>query len=504
MRQYVVAWLTPWIGRDAAAILAPTWFTMAGLAGLVVSVMIVRAARRGGDDVAAAVRATLIAYVAALLGGMAIPLVADMLAHLVRGGGLRVRWAGMVSYCGFLAGLTAAALVLRQSSLSLARFGDLAAAPLGVGIAITRLGCFVAGCDYGQVSAVPWALRFPSGSPAWSAHVHAGLMPATRDASLPVHPTQLYEAALGLLIFAIACGLARVAWARRQHGRVFWSVAAVYGAGRLLIEMVRGDVSRGLVGALSSAQIFALLLAAVAMAVLWRMRRAPAAALAAALLVSVLRPVPARADDQGAAAAPAPRKQVEVGLLLGTALPLNRRAGQVPQLGGGSLSGSLEISPGIDVGLDLDSMANNVATHVSLAAFAGVHRAVTPKLTLGVRGGFGGTLVDFTEESFVDVLATDVRVEATAAWALSDQWQVLVRPLSIDLVNAAALGGPIVTYQFRVGVSYRFGVGSRAPAPAPAPAAPAAPAQPATPAPAPETPPAAPDAPQDPYEATGD
>ncbi len=506
MRHHIVAWLTPWIGQDAAGILAPTWFTMAGLAGLVVSVMVVRAARRNGDDVSVAARAILIAYVAAILGGMVIPLVADMLMHLLRGGGLRVRWAGMVSYCGFLAGLAAAALVLRRSSLSLARFGDLAAAPLGLGIAVTRLGCFLAGCDYGQVSAVPWALRFPSGSPAWSAHVHAGLVPATRDASLPVHPTQLYEAFLGVLIFALACGLARVPWARRSHGRVFWSVAAVYGAGRLLIEMLRGDVSRGLVGVLSTGQIFALLLAAVAVVALWRVRRAPAAALAAVLVVSVTMPVaPAHADTEEAAAAPAPRKQAEVGLLLGTSLPLNRRSGQVPQLSGGSLTGSLEISPGIDVGLDLDSMASNVATHISLAAFAGTHRAVTPKLTLGVRGGFGGTLVDFADQSFVDVLAVDVCVEATAAWALSDRWQVLVRPLSIDFINAAALGGPIVTYQFHAGVSYRFGVGRRASASAPAqpaaPAQPEAPAQPATPAP---EAPAAPETPQDPYATPGD
>jgi prolipoprotein diacylglyceryltransferase len=511
VRQYVVAWLSSWIGPNAAAILAPTWFTMTGLAGLVVSVLVVRAARRNGDDVAVAVRAVLIAYVAAILGGIVIPMVADMLMRLVRGGGLRVRWAGMVSYCGFLAGLAAAALVLRRSSLSLARFGDLVAAPLGLGIAVTRLGCFVAGCDYGQVSAVPWALRFPSGSPAWSAHVHNGLMPATRDASLPVHPTQLYEAFLGVLIFVIACGLARVPWARRQQGRVFWSVAAVYGAGRLLIEMVRGDVSRGLVGALSSAQIFALLLAAVAVVALWRVRRvgrAPAAALAAVLAVSVLIPAPAAHADTGeAAAAPAPRKQVEVGLLLGTALPVNRRSSQVPQLGGGALSGSLEISPDIDVGLDLDSMANSVATHVTVATFAGMRRKVNPKLTLGVRGGFGFTLVDFTDQSFADALALNVRVEGTAAWALSDKWQLLVRPLSIDFINATELGGPIVTYQFRVGVSYRFGVGRQAPAPAAAPAPAPAPAAPATPAPAtPATPEAPPEAetPQDPYATPGD
>lgn len=47
--------------------------------------------------------------------------------------------------------------------------------------------------------------------------------------------------------------------------------------------------------------------------------------------------------------------------------------------------------------------------------------------------------------------------------------------LSLDLVNAAALGGPIVTYQFRAGVAFHFGVDRQAQPPAPAQAPPAEP-----------------------------
>ena len=494
MRRHLVDWLAPWIGHDAAAIVAPTWFTFAGLAGLVLSIMVARAARRQGDDVAVAARAILAAYVAAILGGITIPLVADALMHWVRSGGLRVRWAGMTSYCGFGAGLAVAWLVLRRSrTLSPARFGDLAAAPLGLAIAITRTGCFVAGCDYGQVSAAGWALRFPAGSPAWSAHVDAGLVPATRDASLPVHPTQLYEALLGVLIFVIARRLARQPWAQRGRGLVFWAVAAIYGAGRLVIEMFRGDVSRGLVGDFSTGQIFALLLIAVSLATLWRGRSARPAALATALAALLAIQAPAAHADDGA---PAPRVRVEAGALLGTALPLNRRSSQVPQLGGGSLTGSVALGPGFDLGLDFDSMANEVATHLSLGVFAGSRRAIRRKLAVGVRGGIGGTLVGFTDPSFRDVLALSLRAEATAEWLLSDRWRILVRPVSLDLVNSAALGGPILTYQFRVGVAFHFGVGRKA-----QPAAPAqpAPAQPAPAQPAASPPAAEPAAPIDPY-----
>jgi hypothetical protein len=107
-------------------------------------------------------------------------------------------------------------------------------------------------------------------------------------------------------------------------------------------------------------------------------------------------------------------------------------------------------------------MANQVATHISLGVFAGSHRPVRHDLWLGVRGGLGGTLVGFANPSFQDVLALNLRVEAQLEWALSQRWRVLVRPVTLDFLNAAELGGPILTYQFRVGVAFHFGIGSQA------------------------------------------
>lgn len=56
---------------------------------------------------------------------------------------------------------------------------------LAFGHLIGRIGCFLVGDDYGTPSNLPWSVAFPEGLP-----------PTT----LPVHPTQLYEAlGLGLL-----------------------------------------------------------------------------------------------------------------------------------------------------------------------------------------------------------------------------------------------------------------------------------------------------------------
>ena len=55
---------------------------------------------------------------------------------------------------------------------------------LAFGHLIGRIGCFLVGDDYGRPSTLPWAVAFPEGLP-----------PTT----IPVHPTQLYEA-IGLAL----------------------------------------------------------------------------------------------------------------------------------------------------------------------------------------------------------------------------------------------------------------------------------------------------------------
>src|SRR5690606_6943173 len=100
--------------------------------------------------------------------------------------------------------------------------------------------------------------------------------------SLPVHPTQLYEALVALLLCAIAVVVGRTAWARARDGRLFEVVIAGYALSRLAVENLRGDAGRGLWGAWSSAQLVAVaVLAAMAVLAVWRRRQAAGAAGAA-------------------------------------------------------------------------------------------------------------------------------------------------------------------------------------------------------------------------------
>ncbi|HEX4416761.1 MAG TPA: prolipoprotein diacylglyceryl transferase family protein, partial [Kofleriaceae bacterium] len=565
MRPHVVSWLEGFLPGNVAALIAPTWFTCVGLAGVVTLFLMLAIARRHRIDPGVVASIVLWCYVAAVAAGILVPMTLDALEQLVTRGHVQWRWAGMTSFWGYLAGLGAVAAVCRTHRVPLARLGDLAAAPLGVALLFSRLGCFVAGCDYGKVTSVPWAVRFPAGSPAWHDHVDAGLVPASRAASLPVHPTELYEAALGVAIAVISLGVARSAWGRRGQGRVFLTAAATYAVGRIVVEAFRGDAGRGIYLGLSSGQIFSLLvLGAIGLGAAVRRARIATAVATATLVLALLDPHPAgaqapahqpaarpagaqpagspadrpfgpalppapapeqtaparsatvaptAASTDGSAPSDAQRSTVHVGGLLGFSAPINRRSDQVDSLAGGTLSVGLTLRE-LGLWLDLDSFANRDASHGSVLLSGSMMTTVANGLHIGGRFGFGATLVNFKDPVFRDVTGTAVRIEATAEYDLSRSWAVWVRPLSFDVLTNAALGGPITTWQIRVGLGYRFAVGhdgasSSSPSPAspaaPGPGAPAAPGPGGSPYPTPSPYPApspyAPGAPNQPYPA---
>lgn len=274
MRPYVLHWLEHHVGTGVANVLTPSWFTCIGLAGLVALVLMLVLARGAGISAATITSVVLAGYVAAIAGGIVVPMVIHAVEDYAATGQFRPRWSGMTSFWGYLTGAAAVAIACERQRLPVTRVADLAVMPLGAALVLARMGCFVAGCDYGKVSSLPWAVRFPAGSPAWRDHVHAGLVPASRAQSLPVHPTELYEAMLGVVIIAFALVARR---RKLEAGWTFAIAAAIYASGRLLIETVRGDAGRGVYAGLSSGQIFSLaVLVVIAARLVWRRRQVAA------------------------------------------------------------------------------------------------------------------------------------------------------------------------------------------------------------------------------------
>ncbi|WP_437969490.1 prolipoprotein diacylglyceryl transferase family protein [Sorangium sp. So ce260] len=284
MSRAVMLWLErhglpPW--------LSPTYAVMVAVAGLLGSMAFFWLVRRDRGDVGVEGRALLGGYVAALLGGYVFEALRAAPEALARGAWGPVLHAGRAAYGGLIAGVVVAGLLLLRRGAPVLPFLDRLVPGLGITYACVRTGCFLAGCDYGRVTAGALGVRFPAGSPAAADHAEAGWVPLGAP-SLPVHPTQLYEAALGALAGAIAA-----VWLVRGHrdGRAFGTWLALYAAGRFFIELLRGDTGRGVYGGLSTGQLVSLaLLLGLAAAVLRarRARGARGAAAAAPALMSLV------------------------------------------------------------------------------------------------------------------------------------------------------------------------------------------------------------------------
>jgi phosphatidylglycerol:prolipoprotein diacylglycerol transferase len=268
VRPVVLAWLAQhhlpgWMLLD--------YFELAALAALVGSVLALHLATRDGASRTHTARAIACAYVAALVGGYLFEALRALPAALAAESWRPLAHPGRAAYGGLLFAIAAAALYLRSVREPLAPFFDRVAVGAGLTFALVRTGCFLAGCDYGVPTARAWGVRFPPGSLAALEHARRGFVPHGAP-SLPVHPTQLYEAALGLL----AAALAAVPRARgRRDGRAFSVFLAVYAAGRFAIEFLRGDRDRGAALGLSTAQWVSVAIAG-ALASAWARRLARA------------------------------------------------------------------------------------------------------------------------------------------------------------------------------------------------------------------------------------
>jgi len=183
---------------------------------------------------------------------------------------LEVWRGGLTFYGGFVFATAFGLYFSRKHHMGMWKVADLCAPWIAFGLALTRVGCFLNGCCFGKVTNVPWAVRFPVGSPAWEAQHDAHLI-ANGAATLPVHPTEIYLAILNLLTFITLYFVIRRR--KRFDGQVFAWLLIMKGIFRSFVEIWRDDDRGVFFGWLSTSQIISLPLVALGIYMLWRHRR---------------------------------------------------------------------------------------------------------------------------------------------------------------------------------------------------------------------------------------
>jgi phosphatidylglycerol:prolipoprotein diacylglycerol transferase len=158
---------------------------------------------------------------------------------------LHVWEGGLVFYGGFLAAGATAVLFARRQGWSFWTVGDIFAPSLAIGHVFGRVGCFAAGCCFGKVweAGGRFGVSFPSESVAFQDLQSAGAIEPGAMTTPPLFPTQLFEAAGELAIFALLVALARRPTPRRP-GTLLLLYALSYGTLRFIVEIFRGDFAR--------------------------------------------------------------------------------------------------------------------------------------------------------------------------------------------------------------------------------------------------------------------
>jgi len=218
-----------------------------------------RGARREGVDPQKMLDLGFYLLVASIIGSRLLFVLIFYRDYLPRPWSIFKLWeGGLVFYGGFALALPIGIWYLRRHDLPLWRTADLWAAPLSLGHALGRIGCFAAGCCYGRPTSLPWGITFSDPQ-------------SLAILGVPLHPVQLYEAFSNFLLFLFLSLFGRF---RRFEGQIFWLYVLLYSAIRFLVEFYRGD-ARGFIlpPYLSISQGVSILLAAASLIMLLRLSK---------------------------------------------------------------------------------------------------------------------------------------------------------------------------------------------------------------------------------------
>ena len=167
---------------------------------------------------------------------------------------------GFVFFGGAIVAICATVYYLKSKHLPVLKTADFYIVALPLGHAIGRIGCFLAGCCHGRPTNMPWGIAFTDPHSLVAQHY----------LGVHLHPTQLYEVALNLILFFI---LQHFYKKPHKDGAILVLYMLGYATIRFFVEFFRGDYRGEFILGLSPSQLIALGAASVAVGILYYLKK---------------------------------------------------------------------------------------------------------------------------------------------------------------------------------------------------------------------------------------
>lgn len=228
-----------------------SWGLMLAIAVIIAIFGVGRLFQREGYDQDIVLDMVLIMVVAGLIGSrLAYVLIYQWeeflqnpaLLFALQDGGI----SGLVWYGALILGFLSFIIYIRWKRLDGWKLVDMFVPYVALGYALVRIGCFLAGCCYGEATSCGLGVVFPNVD------------------SLPRHPTQLYSSLLNFILFAF------LLWyfpRRKFAGEVLALYIGGYAIYRFIIEFLRESVI--FYGVFTLGQVFSALLLISAVVLYW-------------------------------------------------------------------------------------------------------------------------------------------------------------------------------------------------------------------------------------------
>jgi len=160
------------------------------------------------------------------------PMVVFSIKHYVQGG----LWGGLLAY--LVLAVPVAMLLTRNRRAGL----DLVALTIPIPWSLAKVGCLLNGCCNGRPCSLPWAISFREGA-------------SSSLIATPVHPTQIYEIIIMVVILMLFRRLNNERW---RGTLLFWFIF-LYGFSRAGLDAFRGDTERYIyIGSITLTQLVCL------------------------------------------------------------------------------------------------------------------------------------------------------------------------------------------------------------------------------------------------------